>query len=64
MADGDRTSARPRAVFILELELGADQPPVGTIRQQGLEQHESVPFHGWIALMQAIDRLRSQTKPT
>jgi hypothetical protein len=45
-----------RAIFVLELALGRDSPLVGTIRR--LESEDRVSFHGWIALMQAIDLLR------
>ena len=44
-----------RATFVLELRFGRDGPLVGTIRRA--ESDTSLSFHGWIALMQAIDRL-------
>jgi hypothetical protein len=54
-------SEADRTTLVLELAPGRGASLVGRISRLGAQQ--GVCFHGWIALMQAIDQLRGPAPP-
>ena len=54
--DEPGTESPSTGSFVLSLRLGGTEPPRGTITPA--EGAGAQPFHGWIDLMGAINRLR------
>ena len=61
--DEPGTESPSTGSFVLSLRLGGTEPPRGTITPA--EGTGAQPFHGWIDLMGAINRLRGwqETEP-
>ncbi len=61
--DEPGTESPSTGSFLLRLRLGGTEPPRGTITPY--EGTGTRPFHGWIDLMGAINRLRGweETEP-
>lgn len=56
MAVDDGRGSPSIGSFVLRLRLGGGEPPSGTISALGGADVQ--PFHGWLDLMSAINRLR------